>query len=104
MSEFDLDNISKYKKASIRKILLQLKNETKYGAQIKHDLKKGMSGGALPDGTLYPTLAFLKKHRLLKSEKVSSVLPNKGYAVRTFYTITEEGISVLQKLDNTIDA
>ena len=88
-------------KAQMRKGILEycilsiLKNGEAYPSDIIEQLKKAKM--IVVEGTLYPLLTRLKNAELLKYrwEESSSGPPRK------YYSLTEEGLSFLEDLNNT---
>lgn len=90
-------------KAQMRKGVLEfcilsiLENEEAYPSEIIEKLKAGKL--IVVEGTLYPLLTRLKNANLLQYRWEES----KSGPPRKYYSLTEEGITFLNELENTWD-
>ncbi len=71
-------------------ILYHASKEEIYGVEILDELRR--HGYSLSPGTLYPTLHFLERQGYLRSRKETV-----NGKVRKYYTITPEGLEMLEK-------
>lgn len=73
-------------------ILATLKNESKYPREIIEELNR--YGLSLVEGTIYPLFLRLYKNKLVKYEWIEAA----GHP-RKYYTLTKEGIEVLNQYE-----
>ncbi len=71
-------------------ILYHASKEEIYGVEILDELRR--HGYSLSPGTLYPTLHLLEKQSCLKSRRETV-----NGKVRKYYSITPEGLEILEK-------